>query len=175
VPGAATTNGTQLQLMDRTGQSNQRFTYTSSRQLQVYAAKCLDANGQGTSNGTTVIIWDCNGQSNQQWTLNSNGTFTGVQSGLCLDANTAGTANGTEIILWSCNGGGNQQWSLRSRPGDAGAAARANEPLPPRRPLNFGAVPEPRPRRQCGQPVAMAKTCMTLPGSTPSLTLGSCR
>src|SRR5205085_8778751 len=51
------------------------------------------------------------GQTNQQWNLNSNGTITGVQSGLCVDANGAATANGTKIILWSCNGGTNQQWS----------------------------------------------------------------
>jgi hypothetical protein len=62
-----------------------------------------------------VAIWNCNGQTNQQWTINSNGTITGVQSGLCLDANGAGTANGTKIILWSCNSGqANQRWSLRS-------------------------------------------------------------
>ncbi len=80
----------------------------------VYGNKCLDAYGQGTSGGTAVIIWDCNGQANQQWNVNSNGTITGVQSGLCLDANGAGTANGTKIILWPCNGGTNQQWSLRN-------------------------------------------------------------
>jgi hypothetical protein len=114
VPGATTDNGTQLQLMDCAGQSNQRFTYTSSGELQVYGSKCVDAYGGGTSDGTAVIIWDCNGQSNQQWNLNSDGTITGVQSGLCLDANGAGTANGTKIILWSCSGGSNQQWSLRT-------------------------------------------------------------
>jgi non-reducing end alpha-L-arabinofuranosidase len=114
VPNSSTTNGTQLQLWDCSGNSNQRWTYTSSKQLTVYGSKCLDANGQGTSNGTTVIIWDCNGQANQQWNLNSNGTITGVQSGLCVDANGAATANGTKIIIWSCNGGTNQQWSTRS-------------------------------------------------------------
>jgi hypothetical protein len=77
----------------------------------VYGTKCLDANGQGTGNGTTAIIWDCNGQSNQQWNVNSNGTITGVQSGLCLDASGAGTANGTKIHLWACHGGTNQQWT----------------------------------------------------------------
>jgi hypothetical protein len=114
VPGASTTNGTQLQLWDCNGGSNQRWTYTSSKQLQVYGNKCLDASGQGTADGTAVIIWDCNGQPNQQWNLNSNGTITGAQSGKCLDANAAGTANGTKIIIWSCNGQSNQQWSLRS-------------------------------------------------------------
>ncbi|MFI7427639.1 RICIN domain-containing protein [Micromonospora sp. NPDC049836] len=114
VPNSSTTNGTQVQLWDCSGQTNQRFTHTSGRQLQVYGNKCLDANAQGTSNGTQVIIWDCNGQSNQQWNVNANGTITGVQSGLCLDATGAATANGTKLILWACNGGSNQQWSLRN-------------------------------------------------------------
>jgi endo-1,4-beta-xylanase len=114
VTGQSTTNGTQLQLYDCWGGSNQRFTYTSSKQLTVYGNKCLDASGGSTADGTSVIIWDCNGQANQQWNVNSNGTVTGVQSGKCLDASGAGTANGTKIIIWSCNGGSNQQWSLRS-------------------------------------------------------------
>ncbi|WP_033443072.1 RICIN domain-containing protein [Saccharothrix sp. NRRL B-16314] len=114
IPGTATTNGTQAQLWDCHGGTNQRFTHTAGKQLQVAGTKCLDANNQGTSNGTTVVIWDCNGQTNQQWNVNTNGTITGVQSGLCLDANAAGTANGTKVILWACNGGANQQWNLRS-------------------------------------------------------------
>jgi endo-1,4-beta-xylanase len=111
VPNSSTTNGTQLQLWDCSGNTNQRWTYTSSKQLMVYGNKCLDANGQGTADGTAVIIWDCNGQSNQQWNVNSNGTITGVQSGKCVDANGAGTANGTKIIIWTCNGQSNQQWT----------------------------------------------------------------
>jgi hypothetical protein len=112
--GSATANGTQAQLWDCSGGTNQRFTYTSGHQLQVFGNKCLDASGRGTTNGTAVVMWDCNGQANQQWNVNANGTVTGAQSGLCLDANGGATANGTKIILWSCNGGGNQQWSLRS-------------------------------------------------------------
>ncbi len=114
VPNSSTSNGTQVQLGDCGGGSNQRWTATAGRQLMVYGDKCLDASGQGTANGTQVIIWDCNGQANQQWQVNANGTITGVQSGLCLDASGAGTASGTKIILWSCHGGANQQWSLRS-------------------------------------------------------------
>jgi hypothetical protein len=114
VPGMSTTNGTQLQLWDCHGGSNQRFTYTASKQLTVYGNKCVDANGQGTADGTAVIIWDCNGQANQQWNINPDGTIVGVQSGKCLDANGAGTANGTKIIIWSCHGGSNQRWSTRT-------------------------------------------------------------
>jgi poly(3-hydroxybutyrate) depolymerase len=114
INGGSMTNGIQAQLWDCNGGSNQRWTYTSSKQLMVYGNKCLDAYGKGTSNGTAVVIWDCNGGTNQQWNINSNGTITGVQSGLCLDANGANTANGTKIIIWSCNGQSNQQWSRRS-------------------------------------------------------------
>jgi hypothetical protein len=116
VPNSSTTNGLQVQLWDCGGQTGQSWTLTASNQLQVYGNKCLDANGRGTTNGTQVIIWDCNGQTNQQWNFNTNGTITGVQSGLCLDANGAATANGTKIILWSCNGGANQQWSQSVTP-----------------------------------------------------------
>jgi endo-1,4-beta-xylanase len=112
VPNSTQTNGTQVQLYDCNGATNQTWTYTSSKQLQVYGNKCLDANGKGTTNGTTVIIWDCNGQANQQWNMNTNGTITGQQSGLCVDANGAATGNGTKLILWSCNGQSNQQFQL---------------------------------------------------------------
>jgi endo-1,4-beta-xylanase len=46
--------------------------------------------------------------------VNSNGTITGVQSGLCIDAVGAGTGNGTKLQLYGCWGGSNQQWSLRT-------------------------------------------------------------
>ena len=67
VTGQSTTNGTQLQLWDCSGNSGERFTYTSSKQLQVYGNKCLDANGAATANGTKIILWSCNGGSNQRW------------------------------------------------------------------------------------------------------------
>ncbi|MFD0332040.1 ricin-type beta-trefoil lectin domain protein [Streptacidiphilus monticola] len=114
VNASSTANGTQAQLWDCNGGTNQRWTYTAGKQLVVYGNKCLDASGQGTGNGTAAVIWDCNGQANQQWNVNANGTITGVQSGLCLDAVGAGTANATKIQLWACSGAGNQQWSLRS-------------------------------------------------------------
>ncbi|MFG1677027.1 RICIN domain-containing protein [Micromonospora sp. NPDC049282] len=114
VPGSTTTNGSQVQLWDCHGNANQRFSYTTGKQLTVYGNKCLDASGQGTANGTAVVIWDCNGQANQQWNLNSDGSITSVQSGLCLDASAFGTTNGTKVQLWQCLNGANQKWSLRS-------------------------------------------------------------
>lgn len=113
VPGGSQTGGSQIQLWDCNGQSNQQWSYTAAGELRVFAGDCLDASGQGTSPGTKAIIWPCNGQQNEKWQFNANGTITGVQSGLCLDATGAGTANGTLIELWTCNGGSNQQWTRR--------------------------------------------------------------
>jgi hypothetical protein len=115
VNGGTTTVGTQLQIWDCNGGSNQVFTRTSSGQLTVYSGsnlRCLDALNSGTGPGTQVVIGTCGGGANQQWQLNANGTITGVQSGLCLDVNGQGTTNGTKVQLWTCNGGSNQQWSL---------------------------------------------------------------
>jgi hypothetical protein len=111
VPGGTGTNGTQLTLWDCNGGANQAWTPTPARTLVVYGNKCLDVSGAGTAPGTKVVLWDCTGDPNQQWILNSDGTITGVQSGLCLDASGAGTRNGTLIDVWTCNGGANQRWA----------------------------------------------------------------
>ncbi|MFD9429367.1 RICIN domain-containing protein [Streptomyces sp. NPDC060002] len=105
-------NGTQAELWDCNGGSNQAWTYTSRKELVVYGNKCLDAYNLGTTNGTKVVIWDCNGQNNQKWNVNSDGTITNVNAGLCLDANGAGTANRTPIVLWTCGTADNQKWTL---------------------------------------------------------------
>ncbi|MFF6803278.1 RICIN domain-containing protein [Streptomyces sp. NPDC012616] len=106
------TNGTQAEIWDCNGGSNQAWTYTSRKELVVYGNKCLDAYNRGTSNGTKVVIWDCTGQNNQKWNVNGDGTITNVNAGLCLDAYGAATANRTPIVLWTCGGGDNQKWTL---------------------------------------------------------------
>ncbi|BFV58504.1 non-reducing end alpha-L-arabinofuranosidase family hydrolase [Kitasatospora sp. CMC57] len=109
INGFTTANGTQAQLWDCNGQTNQRWTYTPTKQLKIYGKKCLEA--KGTSNSSAVVIGDCNNGAGQQWNLNADGTIAGVQSGLCLDAVGAGTGNGTKIQLYSCWTAGNQKWT----------------------------------------------------------------
>ncbi|WP_433200591.1 extracellular catalytic domain type 1 short-chain-length polyhydroxyalkanoate depolymerase [Dactylosporangium sp. CS-047395] len=108
VPNASHSNGTRVQLYDCNGGTNQAWTNTTSKQLQVYGTMCLDAAGSG--NGAAVQIYSCNGQANQQWNVNSNGTISGVQSGRCLDV--WGTGNGQQVQLYDCWGGANQQFRL---------------------------------------------------------------
>ncbi|MBU2667305.1 ricin-type beta-trefoil lectin domain protein [Actinoplanes bogorensis] len=113
INNSSTANGTQAQLWDCNGQTNQRWTWSSTdRTIKIYGNKCLDAYNNGTVNGTAVAIWDCNGQTNQQWTVTTDGTIRGVQSGLCVDAANAATANTTKIVLWACGSATNQKWTL---------------------------------------------------------------
>ncbi|MET9591933.1 endo-1,4-beta-xylanase [Streptomyces sp. NPDC006516] len=109
VPNASATDGTQLQLWDCNGNTNQQWTSPAGGELRVYGNKCLDASGTG--NGAKVQIYSCWGGDNQKWRLNSDGSIVGVQSGLCLDAVGNGTANGTLIQLYSCSNGSNQRWN----------------------------------------------------------------
>ena len=70
MPNISTTTGTQLDIWDCNGGSNQIWTYTSSGQLTVYSGSsqmCLDAYANQTSPGTKVETWSCNGGANQQW------------------------------------------------------------------------------------------------------------
>ncbi|MFF8291444.1 non-reducing end alpha-L-arabinofuranosidase family hydrolase [Streptomyces sp. NPDC016309] len=122
LPDPATANGTQAQLGDCGGRADQRWTLTAAKQLKIHGDKCLDAKGKGTTNGTPVVIWDCNGGANQQWNVNTNGTITGVQSGLCLDAVGAATANGTRIQLYTCAAVDNQKWTAPSGTGGSTCA-----------------------------------------------------
>ncbi|SCF05197.1 Ricin-type beta-trefoil lectin domain-containing protein [Micromonospora matsumotoense] len=75
------------------------------------AGRCLDVPSQSQSNGTQLALWDCNSGTNQQWNVNTDGTITGVQSGLCLTPHGSGTANGTLMVLSSCTGGNSRKWT----------------------------------------------------------------
>ncbi|WP_326645046.1 PHB depolymerase family esterase [Nonomuraea fuscirosea] len=109
VPGAATADGTQVQLWDCNGRANQQWAATAAGELRVYGGKCLDAAGAG--NGAGIQIYACHGGANQRWRLNADGSITGAQSGLCLDAVGQGTANGVRLQLYTCHGGANQRWT----------------------------------------------------------------
>ncbi|MFD7245459.1 non-reducing end alpha-L-arabinofuranosidase family hydrolase [Streptomyces massasporeus] len=111
VPGANQTNGTNVQIWDCHGGTNQQWTLTDDNQLTVYGNKCLDVPGHATTAGTRPVIWSCNGGTNQRWRANADGTIVAVESGLCLDVSGGATANGTAVQLWNCNGGSAQKWT----------------------------------------------------------------
>ena len=109
---STTVNATQLEVWDCNGGVNQKIAYSASAKTLSVVGKCFDAHDNATAAGTHVEIYSCNGGANQQWNVNSNGTITGVQSGLCLDVTGATNPNGSGLELWTCNGGANQKWTL---------------------------------------------------------------
>jgi hypothetical protein len=88
-----------------------------------FAARCVDAAGNGSANGTKVQFWTCMNDASQNWTLGPGGTI--QINGKCLDAAGGSSRvppNGTKVQLWSCSGGSNQQWHQ----GTGGALVNGN-------------------------------------------------
>ncbi|AWS43416.1 ricin-type beta-trefoil lectin domain protein [Streptosporangium sp. 'caverna'] len=106
-PNSASANGTLFQIYDCHTNPNQRFTYSTGKQLQVLG-KCLDSPTNAGS-GTRVQLWDCHTNPNQQWNLNTNGTITNGANNLCLAV--SGTANSSTVTIATCNGTANQRWT----------------------------------------------------------------
>ncbi|MGQ4482797.1 ricin-type beta-trefoil lectin domain protein [Streptomyces sp. SAS_276] len=108
---STTANGTQAQLWDCNGGSNQRWPLAAAKQFMVSGNRCLRV-GRSAGSGTPATIWDCSGQADQQWKVNADGTITTAQTGQCLDAGGQTTGNGTKAQLRICTGAANQQWRL---------------------------------------------------------------
>jgi glucosylceramidase len=109
VAGAASANGTQVQLYGCNGTTAQTWTVGSDGTIRAFG-KCLDVNAASTVNGTKVQIYDCNGTAAQQWTAGSDGTLRSL--GKCLDAAGPSSADGTRLQIWDCFAGENQRWVL---------------------------------------------------------------
>ncbi|MFC4590022.1 PQQ-dependent sugar dehydrogenase [Sphaerisporangium corydalis] len=110
VAGAATTDGTQVQLYGCNGTAAQTWTVTG--QVLKALGKCLDVAGGATANGTKVQIWTCNGSAAQNWAAQSDGTLRNPQSARCLDVTGASTADATPIAIRDCGTGAGQKWTL---------------------------------------------------------------
>jgi glucosylceramidase len=108
--GAASANGTAVQLYDCNGTSAQQWTVSTDGTLQALG-KCMDLTSAGTANGTQVQLYDCNGTNAQKWTYTS-GTLVNPASGRCLDATGASSVNGTRLQIWDCTGATNQKWTV---------------------------------------------------------------
>ncbi|WP_086674888.1 ricin-type beta-trefoil lectin domain protein, partial [Amycolatopsis pretoriensis] len=109
VAGAATANGTAVDLYTCNGTNAQQWTSTSGTLRAL--GKCLDVNAAGTTNGTRVQLYDCNGTGAQQWTRSGN-QLVNPASGKCLDATGPSSADGTPLQIWTCTGAANQSWTL---------------------------------------------------------------
>ncbi|MDP9861487.1 MULTISPECIES: ThuA domain-containing protein [Streptosporangium] len=110
ISGAATADGTKVQLYTCNGTGAQQWTVNG--QILKALGKCLDVSGGGSANGTKVQLWTCNGTAAQNWTAQPDGTLKNPNSGRCLDVEGANPADGTQTIIWDCSNQANQKWTL---------------------------------------------------------------
>ncbi|GHJ49248.1 glucosylceramidase [Catellatospora sp. TT07R-123] len=112
VAGAATANGTAIQLYTCNGTTAQQWTRNADGTVSSLG-KCMDIVGPSAANGTKVHLWDCHTGSSQKWTYNSSTQqLVNGYSGTCLDVTGNNSADGTQLQIWSCTTGANQKWTL---------------------------------------------------------------
>ncbi|WP_328929447.1 family 16 glycosylhydrolase [Streptomyces sp. NBC_00190] len=111
VAGAATANGTPVQLYDCNGTAAQRWSLAGDGTIRALG-KCLDVASGGTADGTKVQLWDCNGTAAQQWAVPAARDIVNPQANKCLDAAGNSSANGTRLQIWTCTGAANQKWTV---------------------------------------------------------------
>src|SRR5271166_4665026 len=110
--GAATNDGTAIQIWTCNGTTGQNWTWNSSDGTLHILGKCMDVTGGGTANGTQIQLWDCNGTGAQQWRWRNQNRLVNPQSGRCLDVTGGSTADGTQLQIWDCNDTAAQAWYL---------------------------------------------------------------
>ncbi|GLZ60292.1 PQQ-dependent sugar dehydrogenase [Micromonospora sp. NBRC 107095] len=112
VRGAATADGTQIQIYTCNGSAAQTWAVTANSTIKSLG-KCLDVSGAGTADGTKIQLWTCNGTAAQNWAAQADGTLRNPSSGKCLDVSGNNSADSTVVHLWTCvSGAANQKWTL---------------------------------------------------------------
>ncbi|GIJ49184.1 glucosylceramidase [Virgisporangium aliadipatigenens] len=112
VAGAATTNGTPVQLYTCNGSGAQNWTRSADGTLRALG-KCLDVSGPSNTDGTLTHLWDCHTGSSQRWTYDAaNGHLVNQYANKCLDVKDNAATDGTRLQIWTCTTGANQRWNV---------------------------------------------------------------
>ncbi|WP_369373486.1 ricin-type beta-trefoil lectin domain protein [Promicromonospora sp. Populi] len=138
VAGAATANGTQVQLYACNGTGAQSWDRPGDGTVRALG-KCLNVAGGASANGTRVNLWDCNGSAAQQWTANADGTLRSL--GRCLDVTGNSSADATPLQIWDCFAGANQRWTVPAAGGGTPPTNPAKMPGAPYLYLGWGSPP----------------------------------
>jgi chitosanase len=111
VAGAATANGTAIQLYDCNGTAAQQWSLSGGALVSAASGKCLDVTSASTANGAKIQLYDCNSTAAQKWTF-SGGELINSGSAKCLDVTDKSASNGARLQIWTCTGTSNQIWSM---------------------------------------------------------------
>jgi chitosanase len=111
VAGAATANGTAIQMNTCNGSAAQQWSLSGGALVNAGSGKCLDVTSASVANGAKIQLYDCNSTGAQKWTA-AGGELINSGSGKCLDVVDKSTANGARLQIWTCGGTTNQIWSM---------------------------------------------------------------
>ncbi|WP_437129229.1 ricin-type beta-trefoil lectin domain protein [Streptomyces hydrogenans] len=111
VAGAATADGTAVQLHGCNGTAAQRWTLAADGSVRALG-KCLDVVGGAVADGTKVQLYTCNGTGAQRWRYDPvTHDVVNAAADKCLDVTGNSSADGTRAQIWTCTGGANQKWT----------------------------------------------------------------
>ncbi|MFB7825708.1 ricin-type beta-trefoil lectin domain protein [Streptomyces hydrogenans] len=111
VAGAATADGTAVQLHGCNGTAAQRWTLAADGSVRALG-KCLDVAGGAVADGTKVQLYTCNGTGAQRWRYDPvTHDVVNAAADKCLDVTGNSSADGTRAQIWTCTGGANQKWT----------------------------------------------------------------
>ncbi|MFG2333446.1 ricin-type beta-trefoil lectin domain protein [Streptomyces sp. NPDC048604] len=111
VAGAATADGTPVQLHTCNGTAAQQWTLAADGSVRALG-KCLDVSGGGTADGSKVQLYTCNGTGAQRWSYSAaTHDVVNTAANKCLDVTGNTSADGTRAQIWSCTGAANQKWT----------------------------------------------------------------
>ncbi|MFD8204828.1 ricin-type beta-trefoil lectin domain protein [Streptomyces sp. NPDC059695] len=111
VAGAATADGTPVQLHTCNGTAAQRWTLAADGTVRALG-KCLDVTGAGTADGTRAQLYTCNGTGAQRWSYHPTAhDVVNTAADKCLDITGNSSADGTRAQIWTCTGAANQKWT----------------------------------------------------------------
>jgi beta-glucanase (GH16 family) len=108
LPGSGA-DGTQLQMWDCTGASNQSWTFPGDGTVTALG-KCLDLAWGSPDNGARIQAATCNGGSAQQFRLTAGSDLVNPGTDKCVDVVNASTAPGAPLQQWACAGSQNQKF-----------------------------------------------------------------
>jgi hypothetical protein len=105
-----TGNGAGVMMLDCTGSSAQRWSWSGENLKSDVSGKCLDVAFSNGDNGAMLNMFDCNGSWNaQRWYWNG-GELRNRINNKCLTIPAANWWQGASVTLWDCVNGRDQKW-----------------------------------------------------------------
>ncbi len=113
LPSGTTTIGTELQVYNCHGGSNQSWQWNGSLRMTLSSTvRCVDVRGGAVSpsSGTILQLYSCTSGANQQFSF-KNIELRGIGN-KCVDVPSGDYKAGQYVQLYDCKGGANQKWTI---------------------------------------------------------------